>query len=211
MKGQAETYNFTWAIDPLFKNKYTNVPGIVIGRGINEYARNESLDSFKGKKIGCNEAYKVTDLDILLWLDSSFYGNHEKEILFYKESTLKKTILFAMNPLYYIHKDLSVYGLEARRPEKCSESFDSGFYPCELSGFLALNVALIMGINPIWLYGFTPDEKISERSFKFKYISDWCKQNNRQVFLYDENSLLSMFFNYKSFPLTLKKKKKKEI
>lgn len=206
-----EEFNFIHASDDTFKNIWLDQKGIVIGRGNNiDYIEDKALDNFNGKKIGCNSAYRTTKLDVLVWMDSSFYGQYEKEMVSLVDGLLKDTILFAVNPIYYIHKDLKVYALEARQPERCSESFDFGFYPCELSGYIALNIAILMGLNPIWLYGFLPNEKLTERNLKFKYIADWCLKNDRKVYVADEESSMRMFFDYKPLILTSTRKRKRK-
>lgn len=196
-----------WATDERFKNIYTGQKGLVIGRGkLKEYERDKALDNFSGKKIGCNTAYKTTELDALIWLDLPFFPNH------YDEIRNLNCLKFAVNPFHYFHHGVEIFGLRATRPERCSESFDSGFYPCELSGYIALNMALLFGLDPIWLYGFSSDMANQGiiRSDKFIYIADWAKKHDRKIYLTDKESYLKKFFPYKALPRVKKTKKKKE-
>lgn len=188
---------FCWAPDALFKDKWLNKKGLILGRGTKQsYTRNKYLDKFDGKIIGCNTAYKKTKCDIIFWMDEGIFLKNRKEL---KEQQQKnETILMAVNPFYHLY-GIEIWGIEARKPKRCSERFDLGFYPCNLSGYIALNIGLIMGLNPIYLNGFSgyPDDSdMFKRILNFKYIADWCEKNNRKVYITDKKSQLSMFFDY---------------
>ncbi len=189
--------SINWATDKEFKGKFAGHKGLVIGRGQNsDYERDERLDKFSGIKIGCNSAYKATSLDALVWMDPHFFETHWVKI--FQTSCLK----FAVSPVHYEHHGVDIIGIMAKQPEKCSESFGSGFYPCNLSGYLALNIALLFGLDPVWLYGFDPDtEVLRERSESFSLISDWINKNHRRIFITDKNSYLKKFFDFKELPI----------
>lgn len=185
--------------DNQFKNIYYNQPGLVIGRGNgHDYKHDSTIDFFSGIKIGCNSAYEIATLDLLIWMDTLFFVENWQKI------KGLNCLRFAVNPsIYCDNYGVDVYELKVSGIEGCSESFDKGFYPCELSGYLALNMALIMGLNPIWLHGFTSDMKNQYgmvRSDKFKYLSDWAKENNREIYLAQKKSYLKKFFDYKELP-----------
>ena len=194
------------ATDERFKNIYQDQPGLIIGRGDNEnYQPNPLFETFKGIKIGCNTAYSITKLDYLIWMDPPFFVEHCHEI---KQLDCLK---FAVNPHTYPHHDIDIYELRVSGIEGCSESFNKGFYPCELSGYLALNISLIMGLNPIWVHGFTSDMKDQYgtiRSDKFNYLFEWAKKNNRKIYLTQEQSYLRKFFDYSPLPEIKNKKLK---
>ena len=59
------------ATDEQFKGIYEGKSGLVIGRGNEpDYKPDPALDRFSGVKIGCNSAYRATDLDALVWMDT---------------------------------------------------------------------------------------------------------------------------------------------
>lgn len=185
-----------WATDQKFKGMFAGQAGLVIGRGQQEeYVRNKGLDKFSGIKIGCNSAYKVTDVDVLIWMDPKFFESHWREIV------LVDCLKLAINPIHYDHHGVNIIGLEAEQPDRCSESFESGFYPCNLSGYIALNLAMLFGLNPVYIYGFNPDTEIlKEKSKSFKFIADWADNHNRQIYITDKNSYLERYFEYKALP-----------
>ena len=193
------------ATDEQFKNIYQGRQGLIIGRGAgSEYEHDPIFDKFNGIKIGCNSAYTVADLDVLVWMDSLFFVTHWQEI------KQLKCLKFAPNPDVYNTYGVDVYELRVNMPERCSVSFDSGFYPCELSGYLALNIALLFGLNPIWLHGFTSemnDNYGNKRADKFQYLANWAKQNNREIYLANKEGYVTKFFIYKQIEINSKKKK----
>lgn len=197
--------NIKYATDREYKNRWFGQTGLVLGRGSgNEYERNSFLDGFRGKVIGCNEAYKVRGCDAIVYMDEDvFFRNREM----YGHLAGQGTTIFGVNPIYPLY-GVPVEGLLARTPERCSTGFDQGFYPCNLSGYVALNVALIMGLNPVWLSGFDPErarmserDKMIDRSTRFGMIADWCHKENRQVYCADPKSMLAMFFTCKEIPI----------
>ncbi len=197
--------NIKYATDREYKNKWFGQAGLVMGRGPGDkYERDPLLDGFQGKVIGCNEAYKIRKCDAIVYMDEEvFFKNRDM----YGYLAGQGTIIFGVNPIYPLY-GVPVEGLLARTPERCSTGFDQGFYPCNLSGYVALNVALLMGLNPIWLSGFDPErarigerDKMIDRSMRFGMIADWCHKENRQVHCADSGSMLAMFFPYKGIPL----------
>ena len=198
-----------WATDAELFNIWKNHKGIIIGRGENPaYIHDKNVATFKGKKFGCNGAYKVyDDLDALIWLDHSFYQKNCIEL------RKLKYLLFTVNssigdniPLKVLRKNLSRLG--------CSSSFDQGFWTKNLTGFLALNVALVLGLNPVWLHGFIANYKrdhFIKRVDQFSVIADWCKTNGRTVYVADENSVLSKFFKYRRLPVPKAARTKKGV
>ncbi len=188
-----------WATDKEFRGKFAGQKGLVIGRGQGEnYQRDGSLDKFNGIKIGCNSAYKTTSLNVLVWMDPHFFESHWMQIAQYPD-----VLKFAVEPIHYDHHYIDIIGLHAKQPARCSENFEAGFYPCNLSGYIALNRALLLGLNPIGLYGFNPDTQvIMERSENFGLIADWADKNNRQIYITNKDSFLNKFFDYSDLPLT---------
>lgn len=187
---------FTWAPDALFKDRWLNQKGLILGRGLGkEYKRNKRLDKFDGKIIGCNTAYKSTKCDAIFWMEEMVFLKNRQEL---KKEQENGTLLFALNPHYRLY-NTEIWGIEARKPAKCAERFDYGFYPCNLSGYVALNIGLIMGLNPIYLhgfYGYKDNEEMYMRNLNFKYIADWCEKHDKKVYVTDRKSQLIMFFEY---------------
>lgn len=190
------------ATDTQFKNIFHGSKGLIIGRGDSQnYQSVKEFDLFPGIKLGCNHAYRVTQLNALIWLDPPFFGENWQEI------SQLDCFKFAVNPDVYNTVGVEINELRVSGVEGCSESFDKGFYPCELSGYLALNVALIMGLNPIWLHGFTSDMKDqyqNVRADKFRFISDWAKIHNKQIYLAHKEGYLRKFFEFKAIPQSKK-------
>ena len=195
-----------FASDSFFKNRWAGEKGLVIGRGPSpKYEKNIVLNKFKGRKIGCNTAFNACDCDAIIFMDEMVFQKNKDQ---YQKLVKEGLLLFGVNIIYPVY-GVKLYNLEARKPERCSESFDQGFYPCNLSGFVALNVALLMGLNPIYLFGFNPEksqlkdrDRVIERSLKFQLIDEWCQKNNRKIYCTDKDSLLTMFFPYKSLSLS---------
>lgn len=183
------------ATDDKFKGIFKGKPGLIIGRGDNDdYQVDHLFEQFSGIKIGCNSAYKVSKLDALIWIDSLFF------VKYWQEIDNLDCLKFAVNPSVYNTVGVEINELLVSGVEGCSESFDKGFYPCELSGYIALNMALIMGLNPIWLHGFTSDMKDqygTVRADKFKLLADWANDNDKQIYLPREDGYLRKFFDYK--------------
>lgn len=195
--------NIEWATDDKFKNIWKNQEGLIIGRGIGkDYTRKKDLDNFKGKVIGCNTAFNTRKCDAIVLMDEKVFLNNKDT---YRKLADDGTYIFVINPIYPLY-GVKIVGLEARKPERCSNSFDTGFYPCRLSGYIALNIAILMGLNPIYLYGFTPaksNNKIIERSFDFDHIAEYCYQNGIKVYTINRDVIIELHFEYKS----LKRKK----
>jgi hypothetical protein len=109
-------------------------------------------------------------------------------------------------PLVVLRKNLSRL--------TCSGSFDQGFWTKNLTGFLALNVALVLGLNPIWLHGFIANYKrdhFVKRIDQFGIIADWCEINGRTVYIADENSVLRKFFKHRRLPVPKAARTKKGV
>jgi hypothetical protein len=199
-------------LDEEFKDIWAGQPGLVIGRGTNDYQRKEELDLFPGKVVGCNTAFNTRKCDVITLMDEKVFF-HNRRI--YKKLTQEGTILAVINPIYPLY-NVDVHKIEASKPERCSTSFDTGFYPCRLTGYIALNIALLLGLNPIWMYGFNPSlspnrQVLEERCLDFFLISEWCKKNNRQVYLVSDgiDNMMNMFFQQKRLPRRKRSYKKK--
>ncbi len=126
-----------------------------------------------------------------------FMNNKEN----YRKLANQGSYIFVINPIYPLY-GVKIVGLEARKPARCSNSFDTGFYPCRLSGYIALNVAILLGLNPIYLSGFTPskavDKNVMERSFDFDPIVDYCYDNRIKVYTTNKDPIMELYFEYKS-------------
>ena len=188
-----------WATDAEFKNIWHKRPGVVIGRGPNDdYKRFQAVAQFAGKRIGCNTAFRAyLNLDAIVWMDYEIFRDHKEEMRHLK------CYKFAVNPVTYRTYGIDIIGLKAMRPERCSDSIESGFYPCNLTGYVGTNLALIMGLDPVWLHGFDSNYKdpmMRKRVDQFAYIADWCRQNDRHVYIATEGSYLERFFEHKKLP-----------
>lgn len=191
--------NIEWATDDKFKNIWIGQEGLIIGRGAGQdYARKKALDAFDGKVIGCNTAFNARFCDAIVLMDEKVFLNNKEA---YRKLANQGSYIFVVNPIYPLY-GVKIIGLEARKPERCSNSFDTGFYPCRLTGYVAVNIAILTGLNPIYLYGFTPskaeDKKVAERSFDFDPIADYCYKNGVKIYTVNRDPIMELYFEYKS-------------
>lgn len=203
-KPNMRVYNYYWATDKEFKNKFWGYRCLIIGGGYRglgsnrEYRRCEKLDTFRGKVIGCNSAYNVRKLDILVFLDTSTYVHKGDEI---KNLDCLK---FVGAPKW----DPSKFDFIAVKPSqvpKVSESFADGIGPRDLSGYFAINLALLLGFSIIFLTGFNSTNKsIIKRTNKFSWFAKWAKDNDRLIYSTDKDGITNDFFPYTSLDEVLK-------
>lgn len=198
-----------WATDSELLNIWMGEKGLVIGRGENpDYVRYDDIASFRGRKIGCNRSYRVyDDLDALVWLDHSFFRKHCTDI------RRLKCHLFTVNTSINENIPLKVLRKGPSRPA-CTGSFDQGFWTKNLTGFVALNIALALGLDPIWLHGFLGNykrEHFINMISQFAVIADWCNDNGRTVYVADEDSALTEFFKHRRLPAPRAAHKKKGV
>jgi hypothetical protein len=155
-----------------------------------EYVRCHNLDKFKGVVIGCNSAYKVRALDVLVFIDHTTYKNYSQEI------RGLNALKFYINPKddisnEYIHSIKAVkYKLD------CARSFQDEFTPDNLTGPIALNIAVLLGCNPICLSGFTR-AKFLDRSKSMVYINNFAKSIKTNIYNTDKDFLIKDLFDYR--------------
>ncbi len=165
---------------------------------------NPALNGFPGKIIGCNSAFTVGyRTDMIMFVDRSVIDQHGPAMAVV--DCLKLSIACDPPMPWDLHGN-EIYWLLARQPERFSRSFNSGLYPADLTGFLALNTALLMGCNPVWLYGFYAEQhEYNSKMERFRWASQWAEQNGREIYVTDEDSLFckgaNPVFEYKHLPL----------
>lgn len=184
-------------------------PCLIIGSGkTKDYLPfNPALNSFKGKIIGCNSAFSVGyRTDLIMFIDGGViekFGDAMAQV-----DCLKFSIA-CDPPLGWNMRGNDIHWLLARHPGRFSVSFDSGLYPADLSGYLALNTALLMGCNPVYIYGFDSwAHEVFHKAERFKWAADWAKKNKREIYVADESSFLCKggIFEYKQLPMPLSAK-----
>lgn len=202
--------------DEDFYGIWRGQPGAIIGSGIDGLYTpvNHDIEKFQGKKIGCSEAcmyYKP--LDLVIWVDAL---NHPENLPFWESLSghdcLKMSIACDPPSSFNMHGN-DVHWLRAQPPNRFSPSFDLGFYPADLTGYLALNVALLLGCNPLWLVGFDSwKHPYNIKARYFKMAEKWLKQHKKTVYVAEEDSFFahSGLFKYKPLP-TGKEEEDKEV
>lgn len=189
-------YEYKWATDREWKDKFWGQRCMIIGGGYRgdgstrEYRRCEKLDAFDGKVIGCNSAYNTRALDILVFLDTSTYVNKKEEI---KAFTGLK---FVGAPKW----DPAGFDFIAVKPAQqpmVSESFADGIGPRHLSGYFAINLALLLGFHIIFLTGFNSCNKsVIKRTKAFSWFRKWADEHERLIISTDEDGITNDFFSY---------------
>ncbi len=203
----AESQKVKIASDADFLGIWQGQPSLIIGSGKskNYLPFNPDLNRFPGKIIGCNSAFSVGyHTDMIIFIDGGVlnrYGEAMAQI-----DCLKFSIACDPPNFQDILHGNDIHWLLAKPPERFSDSFDSGFYPADLTGYLALNVALLMGYNPIWLHGFDSwQHEVFSKAERFKMAANWAKENGREIYVTDEDSYFchgdNLIFKYKLLPL----------
>lgn len=198
--------------DKDFLNLWRDQPGVLIRAGSNQ-AINPDVEKFQGKKIGCSNACKLySPLDLIIWIDAfSLPENKPFWDALSAHDCLKMSV--ACDPPASLDmRENDVCWLRAVPPEKFSSSFDSGFYPCDLNGYLGFNVALLLGCNPLWLVGFNVwEDAYINKVGHFEMAKEWVWQQNRKVYVAEKDNHLAHrgLFEYK--PLPTGKEEKTEV
>lgn len=187
-------YTYQWATDKMFKDIWQGEDGLIIGGGYRnrkrEYQRDEKLDAFQGKVFGCNSAFKVRKIDVLVWIDTATYRNFNKEIAAFEG------LKFAVNPRWPV-RNLNFWAIKPGKVPKCSESFEDGIAPRNLSGYVAINIALLMGIKRVFLTGFnSADCNILKYTKNFIFFKEFAESNNREIYSCDPDGITNGFFPY---------------
>jgi hypothetical protein len=195
--------------DTDFYDLWHGQPCLIIGSGkTGDYLPfNPDLNSFPGKIIGCNSAFSMGyRTDMIMFVDGgvlSQYGESMAQV-----DCFKLSITCDPPATWDLHGN-DIHWLLARQPERFSRSFDSGLYPADLTGYLALNTALLMGCNPVWLYGFdSAEHRYFAKIERFKWAADWARENKREIYIADGDSFLCKcgIFEYKQLPMPLSAK-----
>lgn len=189
-------YQYYWATDKKYKNIFWGQRCLIIGGGYRgsggtrEYQRCEKLDRFEGKVIGCNSAFDVRKIDILVFLDTSTYVKKKAELRSFDG------LLFVVAPKWD-PDGMDIIAVKPKQIDGVSESFNDGIGPRHLSGYVAINLALLLGFNLIFLTGFNScDKSIVRRTKSFKWFRDWADQNGRLIFSTDIDGITNDFFDY---------------
>ena len=192
------------AKDEQFKNLWQGEPCLIIGSGKtrNYQPFNPALNDFRGKVIGCNTAFAVGyKLDALLWIDRNVYKQNKGAID--ALDLLKFSITASPNGTDYTDQ---INWIKAIQPERFSDSLDKGLYPADLSGYLALNLAYIMGCDPIYLYGFDSHEQpYFKKAERFRWAAKKAKEDSRMIYSTGKDSVFCQgenpIFRYAEIPI----------
>lgn len=203
-KMKENNVKFRFATDNEFLNCWKGQPGLIIGSGESQdyKPKNPDLSKFPGKIIGCNEACTVYDrLDLIIWIDNIVIYASGQQM---KAFDCLKMCVNPSDPWDYLGQD--IIALTANPPKKFSPSFEHGFYPCDSTGYLAYNVALLMGLNPIWLYGFHGwKHPYFEKNAHFSMGKGWLNNRGKRIYCGEKTSYLCSgndpVFPYKPIPL----------
>ncbi len=179
---------------------------LIIGSGKTHdyFPFDPALNSFAGKIIGCNAAFNVGyRADMIMFIDKNVIDQCGDAMA--GVDCLKFSIA-CDPPASWDLRGNEIHWLLARQPERFSHSFDSGLYPADLTGFLALNTALLMGCKQVWLYGFhSCEHQYSSKTDRFRWAAQWAEQNGREIYVADEDSCLcrgnTPIFEYKPLPI----------
>ena len=192
-------FQYHWATDKEYKNMFWGHKCLIIGGGYRgngssrEYRRCEELDRFTGKVIGCNSAYNVRKLDILVWLDTSTYVKKKDELRTFDG------LMFVGAPKWD-PKGIDMIAVKPAQKDMVSESFNDGIGPRHLSGYFAVNLALLLGFHIIFLTGFNScDKSIVKRTRNFSWFRKWADKNGRMILSTDTDGITNDFFDY--YPL----------
>lgn len=196
-----EAKTITYATDYRFQNKYKGQKCLIIGGKYrsyqegNEYVRCKTLDKWRHFVIACNSGYKTRKVDCLCWIDISFSSKYQEELR--KLDCLK----FVAHPTIWEELDSipNCYGVTCGNPQYFSRSFDGGIFPHGQSGIFAINVAIALGFEEIYLTGFYP-EGYQKKAIAENYrLFDLFK-----VYVTDYGSHLMHYFKYKPLSDILK-------
>lgn len=195
------TWVENWLTTPegrAFKEKFINQPGLIIGSGATamyeDQAENKAmLENFTGPIIGCNESFLLIDtarLDLIIWIDDGVWTNskHHEKLL---QCTCPK---FCIDPYDWKgnYLDMDILGLRGRpAPNKFSTSFEEGFCPCDDTGYLAVQVGFILGLQTIYLWGFDAWKGLyNQKAWHFGVAGKWARENGRELYVAEETSFL---------------------
>lgn len=188
------------ASDKDFLLKWNGDKCIIIGSGksMDYLPFNPEINKFDGKIIGCNQAFTVGyNVDMVTFTDEHVLNENANKMLLL--DCIKITI--ACDPPYqWENGGNDIHWLKAIPPYRFSDSFDGGFYPADLTGYTALNVAILMGCSEIYLYGFDcNDEKFIDKSHRYL----WALNKGADIYVTEQDSYLvtNGIFQYKSFPV----------
>lgn len=191
-----EAKNIPWATDKMYKGRYKGKKLLIIGGGYRgtgpdrEYQRFKILDRWHYYTMGCNSAYKVRSLDILVWIDIRTSKKYHDELK--RLSCLK----FVSQPTIWEPVDIGFIGIRWRGKE-FSMSFDEGLYPHNMSGYFAINIALVLGFEYIFLTGFTPHHpKLQKRSQFYEEFAEYIKSTGQQIYVCDNKTIVRDYFPY---------------
>lgn len=193
--------------DIKFYGIWQNEPGLIIGSGatgLYQDSFNPDLDRFQGRLIGCSDSCKFyKNLDLIIWIDDIWDQSFWDVLNDYK--CLKFSIACDPPTDQKQMKEDQIKWLKASLPPRFSLSFRQGFYPADSTGYLAFNVALLMGCNPLYLYGFDSNKHPYFPKAKYYEMAlEWLKEHNRKVYITEKDSYLCTYFEYKQLPLSVK-------
>ncbi len=185
-----------WVTDREWMGSWAGDIGLIIGSGksatYEEAKQNKKLlESFPGKIIGCNEAFRFLDkIDLTIWIDNVVHVNQNWMERFIQN----KAVLMHVDPYDWKGNfyGREVLGLRATPPpDRFSESFDTGFCPCNDTGYLCIQVGFILGLQEIYLWGFDAwVGSYNRKAGHFGVAAKWAKEHSRELYVSEETSFL---------------------
>jgi len=155
-------------IDVLKNNMWKNQPCYLIGGGPS--LENFDFSLLEGKKtIGINKSFMYYEADIQYFMDMRFL-NWIKEGLLDKfhEQNVKakwdglKSVKIILQPMNYVVFKEPLYVIRRLKTERFPLDLGIGIFSGDNSGFGAIQLAMCLGANPIYLLGYDADcDKVS--------------------------------------------------
>jgi hypothetical protein len=154
--------------------------------------------------IACNRAIEYVDAQYMVYMDDQFYDWHEDQVESFDGEIFTHSWNKYRNKVRFA-KNLGALGL--------SDSFDDGLFHGGNAAYLALNLAYVMGADPIFLLGvdmcyhdgathfhegYDREDSVGEKRFihmikSFNYGSEILKERGVTVFNCSDISKLKCF------------------
>jgi hypothetical protein len=184
-------------------DRHKNQPIFIIGGGPS--LKGYDFSTLKDKVvIACNRAIEFCIPDYLVYMDDQFYDWYEDDIKKFKGVKVTHSWNKKRNEVIHV-KNLGPLGL--------SDDFNEGLFHGGNAAYLALNLAYVMGGNPIYLLGvdlcylngethfhdgYPKEDTIGEKRFShmkkaFDYGSVLLKERGVDVFNCSSTSKLTCF------------------
>lgn len=155
------SYNINTPVSAALKsNTWQGKRCFIIGGG--ESLKNLDLSKLQGERvIGINRAFEKYPVDILYMMDAPFYESivQKKLDVFTGEPVLErfrsfKGVKVALSPITEYKYPPDIYVVRMKVDGKLSVDLNDGIFGGTNSGFGAIQLAMCLGANPIYLLGY---------------------------------------------------------